>query len=174
MAGKASGNTSKKHSGLRGWMETLAEVAIIVLVAFALCWPLKIRGISMEPTLYSGDRVCISRVTALLGWIERGDLIVCKIEENGYTEDIIKRVVGLPGEEIVIAEGVVYVNGAALAEPYANGVTAGALSVTLAQGEYFVMGDSRETSVDSRALGAVSVSGKVLFRFYPFSQINGY
>jgi len=162
---------------LRSWIESILEAALIVLLMFCLCWPIQIHGVSMEPTLYSGDRVFISRVLVLAGQISRGDLIVCKIQENGHTENIIKRVIGLPGDEVAITNHAVYINGESLIEPYAGMSASSDLHMTLAAGNYFVIGDNLSTSVDSRELGPIpkkDMVGKVIFRFFPFNQIKLY
>jgi len=171
-------NEVKKRRVLRGWIESIIEAAIIVVLMFCFCWPVRIGGASMEASLLSGDRVFISRAMVVLHKVERGDIVVCRLEDAGKKQDIIKRVIGIPGDEVAIADGIVYVNGAVAEEAYLHGVvTDGMISVTLAEGEYFVMGDNRGVSVDSRVLGPVRAGdliGKVFCRFYPFSQIKSY
>ena len=168
---------AKKARNLRGWIESIAEAFLIVLVLFLLCWPVRIQGESMEQTFFSGDRVCISRTLSFFGQVKRGDIVMCKIEESGHTENIIKRIIGIPGDEIVIQDGVVSVNGTDLYETYTDGATEGDLTLTLAKGMYFVLGDNRAVSIDSRAVGPIpkqDIIGKVIVRYYPFNRINLY
>ena len=168
----------KKRRALCGWIESIVEAAVIIVLMFCLCWPVRIGGASMETTLNTGDRVFISRALVLFRQVKRGDIVVCRLEDSGEMQDIVKRVIGLPGDEVVIADGVVWVNGETLDETYTRGaVTNGAVHITLAPGEYFVMGDNRGVSVDSRMLGAVQAGdmiGKVFLRFYPFNVIKSY
>jgi len=178
MAAEDGKQKGKKGGHLRGWIESVLEAAGIVLVVFLLCWPVRIQGPSMEGALCSGDRVCISRVLVFAGQLRRGDIVMCKIEENGHTENIIKRVIGLPGDVIVVQDGAVLVNGEALFEAYVNGAaTAGDVSLTLGKGMYFVMGDNREVSIDSRVVGPIPKSdiiGKAILQFYPLNKARLY
>ena len=95
---------------------------------------------------------------------------------KGDKELLIKRVIGLPGDKVVIKNGDVYVNGKQQSDYYTEDrYTAGDISVTVPEGEYFCMGDNRQHSTDSRfsSVGCVSsslIKGKVIFRFYPFNK----
>jgi len=168
----------RKTSKIRSWIESILEAALIVLVMFCICWPMQVHGDSMEHTFHSGDRVVISRVLVFFKQIKQGDIVVCKLAENGDKKDIIKRVIGVPGDEIVIRDGVVRVNGDILQEDYVDGAeTLGNMDVKLADDEYFVMGDNRAISYDSRKAGPIhqrDMIGKVLFRFYPFGAMKAF
>ncbi len=157
------------------WLESILWAVLMVAVLFLLCWPFKIEGQSMENTLQSGDRIVVSRLLKYMGQIHAGDLVVCRLETFGRTEIVVKRIVATPGEHVEIKDGQFYLNGQVCKEEYlGNTVTNGAVNVTLGPDEFFVMGDNRPVSFDSRAAGPVSkdmLVGKVLWRWYPMGRL---
>lgn len=145
---------------------TAVTVALLVLNVFPV---IRIYGDSMSPALFDGDVVITRKTTSL----ERGDICIFSMNDR----ILCKRVIGVGGDKISLDEnGVVYVNGTQLAEPYLSNVNLGSSTVeypvTVPNGSYFVMGDNRRTSIDSRntAVGCVSgeqVEGKLLLRVLP-------
>ena len=140
-------------------------------------------GQSMEPTLASGDRVLTNRLIYKLTDPKRGDLIVFKPNGNENSHYYIKRVIGLPGETIQIIDGFIYINGERLKEGYGkeiidlNHLGAVEYPVVLGKDEYFVLGDNRNNSSDSRypMVGNVKkddIVGKAFFRIWPFSKLG--
>jgi len=136
---------------------------------------------SMEPTLMIGDRILVDNLSYDLHSVHRGDIIVFARPPHENLEpgvnDLVKRVIGLPGETISGANGQVYINGKALAEPWLpKGVVTGNFSpVKIPKGYYFVMGDNRGFSEDSRFFGPISGSlivGRVVMRIWPLSRIT--
>ncbi len=136
-------------------------------------------GGSMEPTLSDRDNVLIDKLSARTGNIDRYDIVV--FPADGVF--LIKRVYGLPGENIRIDEsGLIYINGEVIDDKYAFQVMqdagrAGGNGVTLAPDEYFVLGDNRNNSVDSRALevGSVrdkNIRGRVMIRLTPLDEFG--
>lgn len=118
-----------------------------------------IDGASMEPTFRSGDRCLLNRVAPLIGSIDRGDMVVLK--DRGDNDFAIKRIVGLPNDEVVIRKGAVFINGERLEERYLAPLTqtwtpAGESRFKLGPENFFVLGDNREVSEDSRYYGPVS------------------
>jgi signal peptidase I len=143
---------------------------------------------SMEPTLHEGDRVLVNKLSYDLHDVHRGDVVVFKrpIEPGeligdhpeNQISDLIKRVVGLPGDTIESRDGDVYVNGERLDEPYlpADTPTEGLDRQEVPEGTVFVMGDNRTNSHDSRAFGPIdqsSIVGRAFVRFYPLDDIGG-
>ena len=180
-------------------LEYVAIVAVAVLVALAIqSWlvkPYRIPSESMVPTLRPGDRVLVNRVTFRLRDPERGDVIVFRYPEDPAVV-FIKRVVGVPGDVLEVRNGRLYVNGKKTAEPYVHH-TGGRLDPTLAQAaiagstlhdpwslaepfrvpaaSYFVMGDNRTDSDDSRDWGTVprgAIVGEGLATYWPLSRLR--
>jgi signal peptidase I len=125
----------------------------------------EVQGRSMTPTLHDGDRFFLNRLAFYFRPPTRGDLVV--VRDPGHTDCAVKRIVGLPGDSILIKNGTVFVNGRRLAEPYLlRGTTTvldvpGEKKVVLGQGNYFLLGDNRAHSEDSRHYGPV-LRGQIL------------
>ncbi len=157
------------------WLMPLLTAAAVACIMFFLCWPVKVDGISMEENFHTGDRLFISRFLAYSGDFARGDVVVCETDAIGDEKLILKRIIGLPHESVLISGGSVYINGDKLEEEYITSTTYGEMKVQLEAGEYFVMGDNRAVSVDSRMLGPFDkgeIIGKVLCRWFPFDKIG--
>ena len=160
---------------VKEWLEAIVCAVVLFLVLFLFCFPTQIQGPSMANTLHNGDRVMISRFLAKTGRIDREDIVVFHTSARGKQEDFVKRVIGLPGDHVVVEDGQVSVNGEPLSEAYANGETYGSVDLTVPEKTIFVMGDNREVSMDSREIGVVpmgTIQSVVLFRWYPLNQIK--
>ena len=153
---------------------TLVVVAAIAVLITTLVLPvLQIAGTSMEPTLENGDIVVLLKTSKL----DYGDL--CGFSYSNKI--LIKRVIALPGDTLVIdRDGNVYVNGVMLDEPYISDKGLGECDIefpyTVPENTYFLMGDHRSTSIDSRntVIGCIhteQIVGKIFFRVWPFSKI---
>ncbi|MEO6708166.1 MAG: signal peptidase I [Planctomycetota bacterium] len=160
------------------WKRKLALVQVCCLAFFAyvaLFHISVVRGSSMAPGIHDGDRIVVDHFAYLLGPVKRGDVVVLKYPLDPSL-DYIKRVIGLPGDEIMIDQGQVWVNGKELTEPYV--ASADPLSRTFARvqpAHYFVLGDNRPRSSDSREFGQVPmdyVRGRVEVRLWPISRIG--
>jgi len=132
-------------------------VIVIVILFLAVLGTAKVSGSSMYPTYVDGERVMLWKVSSVY---DRGEVVAVKMPTG---DEYIKRVVAVPGDEIEVRDGSVWVNGTQLEESYAQGVTeeeTGSVvyPLTLGEDEYFVLGDNREESIDSRAFGAVKES----------------
>jgi signal peptidase I len=150
-----------------GWLQLLLSVLLLYLGLFHLS---VVRGSSMAPSIHDGDRILIDPFSYMLHAVERGDIVVLKYPLDPSV-DYIKRVVGLPGDEVLIQEGEVWVNGLLIDEPYvASPDPFCSLRVTVKPAHYFVLGDNRQRSCDSREFGQVPadyVRGKVELRLWP-------
>lgn len=118
-----------------------------------------VEGTSMEPTFHTGDRCLLNRVSPLFGAVNRGDIVV--LRDRGDDDFAIKRVVGLPNDEVEIQKGRVFINGQPLTEQYLAPLTQtwvpkGDVDYKLGPESYFVLGDNREVSEDSRYYGPIS------------------
>ena len=163
------------NKALRGTVYVLTIVAAVAVLIATLVLPvLQIEGTSMEPTLSNGDIVLLMKTTRF----ERGDL--CGFTWNNKL--LIKRVIGLPGDWIEIdTDGTIYLNGDKLEEPYVEHKALGECDLEfpfqVPQEQYFVIGDMRESSIDSRntVIGCIpkdQIVGKVFFRVWPFKSIQ--
>lgn len=158
-------------------------LAVFVVVYLFLFQPNQVKGQSMDPTFHDGEYILTDKISFRLGLPERGDVVVFKSPKNSDI-DFIKRIIALPGEKIKISGGKVYVNGNPLDESaYLDGsVYTGPESfllenqeITVPEGKYFVMGDNRSHSSDSRDFGPVIPSefiGKVFFRYWPLERFG--
>lgn len=165
-------------SALFNWLEIILETSIVIIILYFLFWPIIIEGSSMESTFSSGNKVIISRIAKYSNSIKRGDIILCKLKKNDEEIISIKRVIGLPGDTIYISSGKVYVNNELLNETYINEqYTSGNVNMWLNANEYFVMGDNRDSSYDSRLVGAINKNkliGKVLLKWTPLNEYKDY
>jgi signal peptidase I len=171
---------------------TIIAVAIAVIVRIFVAAPYLVSGPSMEETFHNHDYLIIQKFSACVpfttnciiwGAPERGDIIVFHLPQNP-SQTLIKRVIGLPGETVSVNGTEVTIkndanpDGLTLSEPYISPQDAGGPTgetVTLGADQYFVMGDNRRVSYDSRSWGALpteDIIGRVLIRLYPFTQIG--
>src|SRR5262249_11304315 len=158
------GHNPAEHKGrpvlamLRGWLrDLLASLALSALVIIFLYQPVKVEGTSMWPELDDQERIFINKFVYKLEPIERGDVVVFHYPRD-ISKSYIKRVIGLPGDHVRISEGTVYVNGRALSEPYVPldyGDTRSLKEMVVPEDSYFVLGDHRSMSNDSREFGSV-------------------
>ena len=157
------------------WVKDILIAVVIAGVILLFLKPIIIQQHSMEPNFQPGDYVITSRQAyTLFGEPERGDIIVFKsqlLDEEGNEKNLIKRIIALPGYT--------YVNGEKIDEPYVaeQGISGEMDAITIPEGQFFVMGDNRGVSEDSRSARVGTVSedslvGKVVLRLYPFSKIE--
>ena len=177
---------SQKHSARSGlftalsWVRDLAfSVLLAVILIVFIYQPVKVEGTSMMPALTDQERIFINKFTYRFGTgnIERGDMVVFFFPLD-HTKSYIKRVIALPGDTVQIEKGTVYVNGERLAEPYVpdeyRDRQALALE-TVPADHYFVLGDHRSSSNDSRAWGTVprnNIYGKAVFVYWPLDKMG--
>lgn len=151
-------------------MVAIVFIAIYVIYGF-VAQPFLVQGASMEPSFHTGDYLLVDEVTYRLRSPQRGEVIVFRSPTN-ESEFFIKRIIGLPGEQVIISDGRVLIDGKALSEdylPYGVDVR-GEYVFQLGDDEYFVMGDNRPASYDSRRWGPLpggNIVGLVRLRFWP-------
>ena len=151
---------ARRSSLLREIVETALLTAIIFLVVNATTGRFKIDGASMEPNLHHDEYVIIDKVTYLFGTPGRGDVVV--FARAGQPKDYIKRVIGLPGETVEVVDGTLLIDGQPLEEPYVSPAPGRSYPARqLETDEYFVMGDNRGNSSDSRDFGPIHLSNVV-------------
>lgn len=177
-AAGAEAETGQTQSGLRllrEVIETILLTLVIFVVINALTGRFRIEGPSMKPTLHEGQYLIISKVVYRLHPPRRGDIIVFHHPRDS-TRDLIKRVVGLPGEEVEVRNNQVLINGAPLEEPYVAHWGGRSAHHTLGPDEYFVLGDNRPNSDDSRSWGGLErdmIVGKAWVAYWPPSDWGG-
>jgi signal peptidase I len=180
------GDSGDLWSELRSLLRDVffAGVIAILIVGFVV-QPVRVEGQSMMPKLHDQDRIFVNKfIYPLREWIgdempiKRGDIVVLLYPDDP-SKSYIKRVVGLPGEDVNIENGKLYINGVQVEEPYldseylSSDTMPGATKVK--DHHYFVLGDNRRNSSDSRYWGLVPekyIYGKAIFRYYPFTPIE--
>lgn len=152
----------------------------IVLVRYFLFKPFYVKGKSMQPNFYEHDYLIIDELTYRFREPDRGEVVVFR-PPNDEKDFYLKRVIGLPNERVVVEDGKVVVyndehpQGILIEEVYLEEETTGAVSVTLGPDQYFVLGDNRDASLDSRRFGAIDVDaivGRVWLRGLPLHRIG--
>ena len=164
---------NQRQRDLRGWTRDLAvALGFALVIIIFLYQPVKVEGTSMAPLLSDQERIFINKFVYRFEPIERGDVVVFWYPLD-RSKSFIKRVIGLPGDTIEIRDGHLYLNGSEMAEPYVPSSYLDASSYasrTLGPDEYFVMGDHRDSSNDSRMFGPVPrqyIYGKAVFAYWP-------
>ncbi len=141
-------------------------IIVVVLIRTFIVTPIKVNGSSMHPTLENGNYMILKKYAK--NSIERFDIVVVKRGK----EKLIKRVIGLPKEDVAYRDDVLYINGEILENEYGYGYTSDFIDYC-AEGEYYVLGDNREDSVDSRVIGCVKkedILGTTNFVVFPFGS----
>lgn len=160
----------------------LIALAIIIPIRYFLFQPFYVRGASMEPNFHDNEYLIIDEITYRLSEPQRGDVVVIR-NPSQTTEFFIKRIIGLPGETVEAADGQIriinadYPDGVTLPETYlAEGtLTNNVTTTTVPDDAYFVMGDNRSVSLDSRIFGPLprkDIVGRAWLRVYPFSDFQ--
>lgn len=170
------GNTLRKE--IRVWTrDLLIAIGLALVIIVFLYQPVKVEGTSMAPLLSDQERIFINKFVYRFEPIQRGDVVVFWYPLD-HTKSFIKRVVGLPGETIQIREGVLYVNGKMIPEPYVPPQYEDSSDfgpVRVPKDSFFVLGDHRISSNDSRVFGPVSsqyIYGRAVFAYWPVDHFG--
>jgi signal peptidase I len=163
---------------LRSWFRNiLIALAIAIFIVVFVVRPVKVEGTSMQPHLVDQERIFVNRFIYRFKDISRGDVVVFWYPKD-RSKSFIKRVMGIPGDEVEIWQGAVYINGAKIDEPYLSPEYRDYRSfqkVVVPAGQYFVLGDHRNSSNDSRSWGFVSqdlIYGKAIFSYWPVDRLG--
>lgn len=168
---------SNKKKLSYAFMEVLQTILIAMAFYFAIDAVIdrvEVFNVSMEPTVVQGEVIFVNKLAYKLGEVKRGDIVTFHFPLDPEI-DYIKRAIGLPGDEVSIDGGKVYVNGIELVEPYLHDITSGDDTWIVPDGMYFVMGDNRMDSADSRNWGFVpqkDLIGKALAVYWPVTHIR--
>jgi len=163
------------------WLKTIVISIIMAMLMLQVIQPTIVKEISMLPTLEPNNYILLERVTHRVNKLKQGDIIVFTTDmltDDGKEKNLIKRIVGLPGDHVLIYGGKVVVNDELLQEDYLNGgETEGDIDLIVAENRIFVMGDNREVSLDSRnprvgLIDADRVIGRAMLRMYPLDSIR--
>lgn len=153
----------------------LPALVIVLVINLFLAQATRVEGQSMEPNLHDSQRLIIEKISYYLHPPQRGDIVVLRLPHR-RSDPLIKRVVGLPGETVEVRNGLVYINGELLDEPYLDQNTyPGMPPRVVPEHQVFVLGDNRGASNDSRAFGFVpyeDIVGRAWFRYWPLDQIG--
>ncbi len=186
------GAAASTRRALIEWGSVLAGALVLAIVVRTFLFgAYYIPSPSMEPTLSVGDRIIVNKVSYRLHDVNRGDLVVFRRTGPAVVDgidDMIKRVIGLPGEMVTAADGRIRIDGGLLIEPYLSGHEAtgdfgavpwcangGMGKCTVPAGHVFVMGDNRANSRDSRYIGPIpieSIAGRAFVRFWPLGSLD--
>jgi len=173
------------------WVVTIvAAVAIALVIRTFIFEPVRVDGQSMDDTLADGEIMIVSKLgyssfdfiggrVSAFGNPKRFDVVICRYPGRGYT-NFVKRVVGLPGDTVSVQDGYLYINDEKYDEPYINddyrsGYLNNFAPFTVPDGQYFVMGDHRNNSNDSRSIGPIDrnmIVGHVVQVVFPFSSFR--
>lgn len=157
---------------IKSFATLIVTIIAVVLVKQYIVTPVEVNGSSMYPTLEDGDIMMLNRVGFKLSSLDRFDIVVI---DNGDSL-LIKRVIGLPNEKIKVENNVLYINGERVEEPFLDDdVLTRNFEYITSNDCYFVMGDNREVSLDSRMLGCFNIKdikGTASFTIYPFNRLG--
>jgi signal peptidase I len=175
-AGKQPKWSRRAGEATRGTAATIfPAIAIALLIHLFLAQATRVYGQSMEPGIHENQRLVIEKISYHMHGPERGDVVVLR-DPSGTDELLIKRVVGLPGERVTVADGEVFIDGVPLKEPYLTQLTLGPDRTWVVPPlNVFVMGDNRGASRDSRSFGPVPLEnlvGHAVFRYWPLEQFG--
>lgn len=181
----AAGAAPSERATPTSLLRELAEVIVLaVILYFGISFAVQavhVEGLSMWATLDDNDYLIANKIDYRLHPPQRGDIVILRPPTDN-SKDFIKRVIALPGERLLISRGVVYINGHKLDEPYLPEAWTyfdnwgGDTGIVIPPNQYFVMGDNRNRSQDSRSFGPITrdrIDGRAWFRIWPLNHFGG-
>lgn len=153
---------------LKSLLPYVIILVTVILVRSFIVTPVRVSGTSMFPTLKGGEIMLLNK----LGKLDRYDIVVLELDDK---DNLIKRIIGLPGETIEIKDNSIYINDQVIMDDYGYGNTYSIDKITLGEDEYYVLGDNRQISMDSRVIGPINkkdIKGTTNFILYPFGDFG--
>ena len=150
----------------------LISLAIFFFVYILIVQPHRVKGESMVPNFQDGELLLTEKVTYRFQDVKRGDVVVFQAP-TARKVDYIKRIIGLPDDSVEIQNGSIFINGKELTEPYETQSTDGNIKITVGETQYFVLGDNRTASSDSRSFGPIekgTIKGRAWLVYWPISK----
>ena len=150
----------------------LISLGIFFFVYILIVQPHRVKGESMVPNFQDGELLLTEKITYRFQDVKRGDVIVFQAP-TARKVDFIKRIIGLPGDSVEIQNGSVFINGKESKEPYETQSTDGNLNIKVGENHYFVLGDNRMASSDSRSFGTIerdTIKGRAWLVYWPISD----
>lgn len=179
--GPAVPGAPQAKKGRPVWLNILWEIAQTLIMAAVLYFLIdtfigrvRVENISMQPTLHAEQLLLVNKFAYKLGKVDHGDVIVFHYPLNP-SEDYIKRAIGLPGDEVLVRDGKVFVNGQELNEPYISAPPGYSGTWVVPEGQYFALGDNRNSSHDSHSWGYVpyeNLVGRALVVYWPLKDFK--
>ncbi len=170
--------TESSSASFGSWLADLLETVLLATVLFVginlVSARIRVESISMEPTLKPGEFLIVNKLAYRFGEMRRGDVVVFYYPRDP-SQRYIKRLIGLPGDTVEVADGQVFINGQPLDEPYINAPPAYMGTWQVPEGGIFVLGDNRNRSADSHVWGMVPldyVIGKAIFVYWPLDRFG--
>lgn len=163
--------SSKSKNYFKEFLPYIIIIIVVILIKSYVVSPIRVNGTSMDSTLKDGDIMLLNEIGYRFSDIDRFDIVV--IRRDG--EYLIKRVIGLPGEKVKYLDNKLYINGKYVKEEFKHKKTSDFSTYQLGKDEYFVMGDNRTNSKDSRMIGSIfreEILGKASLTIFPFSRFG--
>ena len=169
---------------IKEWVPYLIIIVAVVFIRTFIITPVIVRGDSMDETLHDGEVLLLSKISYRINEIKRYDIVVIKDKDDDY---IIKRIIGLPGDQIKYEDNILYINDKEISKIFTEGetenfelediceITSDDCSEGIPKGKYLVLGDNRDVSADSRTKGLISeeqITGKTVFRLWPLNRLS--
>lgn len=162
---------SKKEVFMREYLPYIIIIIVVLLIKMFIVTPIRVNGPSMLDTLEDKDIMILDEISFKFKGLKRFDIVVV----NYKNEKIIKRVIGLPGETVEYRDNKLYINGKVVEEDFSHEVTADVDPIKIPKNCYYVMGDNRVNSTDSRIIGPVSIKdirGTTKLAVFPFKRFG--